>query len=298
MEIHQLVIFLKVAKYKSFTKAAEEIYLSQSTVSNHIQNLETFFEQKIFDRLGKEVVLTYFGERLYEWAQKIIDLHEQALWQLKELPSELNGNLHIAASTMPCQYIVPQLLSKFAEQHPHVCYHLKQFPSKTVFQEIVKGSYDIGFVGDRYASERIDYIPLLDEQLVLISPNKIELPKEVSIKHLVKYPFIMRKPESGTQSVLEKRLKEYGFPMTQLTVIAYLDSLQSVIQAVDAGLGIAFISEVAARDIEGKSIRVNYISELQEKRTFYMIFNKYKTMSPITHEFIEAVRRGYEYSRI
>ena len=116
MLLHQLLAFTKVAELKSFSKAAENLYLSQSTISTHISNLEAYFEQKPFDRLAK-VVLTSAGKP-FTPSKEILTLQDKAHWELKKSKNKIDGELKIAASTVPAQYIAPKILAQLPNNTP------------------------------------------------------------------------------------------------------------------------------------------------------------------------------------
>ncbi len=287
MQLHQLSIFVQVAEKKSFSKAAEEIFLSQSTVSTHISSLEKHFGQKIFDRLGKEVVLTPFGERLYYWSRELLKLQETALWDLKEWTGRVEGTLRLGAGTVPAQYLAPFLISQFSLRYPGISFTLSQNSSEIVAESLLKNYADLGILGEKYFTERLEYITLLEEDLVLITPQNLSFKEPLSLHSLLHYQFILRKPGSGTQAVLEKMLRQAGISLTRLRASAYFDNVQSIKQAVREGMGLAIISEIAALDYQQSGyINAYRLKELKEKRTFYFAYNKKKTQPPYLFEFI------------
>ncbi|HHZ17238.1 MAG TPA: selenium metabolism-associated LysR family transcriptional regulator [Peptococcaceae bacterium] len=292
MLLHQLLAFTKVAELKSFSKAAENLYLSQSTISTHISNLEAYFEQKLFDRLGKEVVLTSAGETLYPIAKEILTLQDKAHWELKKSKNKIDGELKIAASTVPAQYIAPKILAQFAQQYPWVKVNLALNDSYHVAERLGKGDADVGILGYQYLAEKLDYLPLLEEKLVLITPPSFDLPAPVSIKEIARYPLLFRKRGSGTQATLERILLDAQIDLSQLNVIGYFDNVQVIKQCVKEGLGFSVISEVAATDyVQQKWINAYELIELSEKRTFYLAFNKSRTLSPLVQEFINFCQK-------
>jgi DNA-binding transcriptional LysR family regulator len=289
MQFQQLFVFTKVAEKNSFSKAAEDIFLSQSTVSNHISNLESYFGQKLFDRLGKEIVLTPFGQKLYPWAQEILKLKEMAIWDLKDWTGKIQGKLSIAASTVPAEYMVPLLVSRFRKKYPEVQFTLAQSNSEAVAEILIKGAAEIGILGEKYFPEKIVYIPFMKERLVLITPTDLKPEDPVSVNILIDLPFIFRTAGSGTQATVEKFLKKYGVHSSSLNIVAYFDSVQAVKQGVKAGLGVSIISEIAAADYSKYNLVNSYqLDMITEKRVFYIAYNKQKTLSPLIKEFIDV----------
>lgn len=290
MQFHQLVCFVKVVEKKSFSIAAEVLYLSQSTVSTHISSLEKYFGQKVFDRLGKEINLTPFGEKLYQWAKEILQIRENALWDLKDWTGKIQGNINIAASTVPAQYMVPSIIAKFLKKYPQVKFNLTQESSKKTAKSILKGNSDIGMLGEKYSEEKINYISYTQEKLVLITPSSLKLKDPVHIEDIIEEPFIFRNAGSGTQKVIEKILKQQNIKKERINIIGYFDSVQSIKHGVKEGIGVAIISEIAARDFQKRGlINVNTITEFKEDRIFYLAYNKQKTLSPLAMEFIKTI---------
>lgn len=295
MQIHQLVVFKKVADTKSFSRAGTDLYLSQSTVSTHIGNLEEFFGRKLFDRLGKQTVLTPFGERFYTWAEQLLNMHSQAIDDLKDYTGELSGVLHIAASTVPAQYMVPRMISFFRQRFRAVTFVVQQGNSEDIADLLLRGRADLGIVGEKYYPEKIEHAPFCQEKLVLITPRSLDLCGPVSVEDLTSHPFIFRSRTSGTQAAVEKQLRQACLDASKLNVIAYLDSVQAIKQAVKDGLGLSFISELAARDyLEQGLFNVYPVQEFSQSRPFYFAYNRGKTLPPYAREFISMGKELYE----
>jgi len=285
VDLHQLYIFTKVVEHKSFSKAAEVVFLSQSTVSSHIQALEKALNIKLFDRVGRESVLTPHGERLYHWAQKLLFIKDQALLDLNQGMTELQGMIRIAASSVPGQFLLPQMIKKFRMDYPAVTFQIYEASSKVTAEKVVNGTVDFGIIGDKYENDRLHYIPLLKEHLVLITSRNINLSNPVHIQELLDYPFVMRNTDSGTNALLEKLLKKNNISKNHLNIIAYTDSGQSLTQFVKEGIGIAIVSEIAANEQEGE-LEKYQIAEFEDERYFYLIYNKQKTIPLVSKLFI------------
>lgn len=284
---HQLYVFTKVVEEKSFSKAAKSIYLSQSTVSTHISNLEKHFGQKLFDRFGKEIALSSFGEKLYPWGREILLLRERALFDLLDYNVRIEGHIKLAASTVPANYMVPRLISKFSIKYPDIRFTLDMLSSYQAAEMLAKGKADVAFLGFRHYASKLKYIPIMEEKLVIITPSNMNLAVEVSIKELIEYPFLFRKYGSGTQDVLEKMLRKANVDINKLKVIGNFDSVQVLKQCVKEGMGISIISEIAASDyVSSKFINAYELKEIPEKRTFYIAYSEEKTMSPFLDLFI------------
>lgn len=290
MDFHQLYVFTKVVEHKSFSKAADAVFLSQSTVSSHIQTLEKTLNVHLFDRIGRESIPTPYGERLYVWAQKILLMKDQALLDLNSGMAEFHGIMRVAVSSVPGQFILPRMVKRFRDEFPKVTFDITQSSSKLVAEQVVNGSVDFGILGEKYENERLHYIPLMKEKLVLITSTETDLSNPVSIHDILHLPFIMRHADSGTQSILEKTLKSHQISKDKLNIIAYTDDGQSLIQFVIQNVGISIVSEIVAKDYEAKKlINLYEIDTFNEERYFYLVYNKNKTLSLTSKLFIDQV---------
>ncbi|MGG3469882.1 selenium metabolism-associated LysR family transcriptional regulator [Neobacillus pocheonensis] len=290
MDLHQLYVFTKVVEHKSFSKAAEDIFLSQSTVSSHIHSLEKTLNVTLFDRVGRESVLTPYGERLYQWALKILFLKDQALLDLNQGMTELQGMIRISASSVPGQFLVPRMVKQFREQFPYARFHINQSSSKTVADQVLNGSVDMGILGEKYEHDKLHFIPLLKEKLVLITSNQVPIMEKLDIHDITKYPFVMRNPSSGTNASIERFLRKNKIQKEDMNIIAYTDSVQSIIQFVMEDIGVSIISEVAAKEFaKQSSIKMYVLDDFTEERYFYLVYNQNKTLSLISKLFIEKV---------
>jgi DNA-binding transcriptional LysR family regulator len=292
LDLHQLFVFTKVVEHKSFSKAAEDIFLSQSTVSSHIQALERNLNVNLFDRVGRENILTPAGERLYQWALKLLLLKDQAMLDIKEGATELRGMIRIGASSVPGQFMIPKMVKKFRELYPNATFHVNQSSSKIVAEKVLNGSVDFGILGEKYENnEKLCYIPLLKENLVLITSQQSEITGPVEIQDLLSYPFIMRNSDSGTNSLIEKFLKKKQISKDQMNIVAFTENGQSLIQFVLQDIGIAIISEMAAREYYDKRLlKVHEINGFNDERYFYLVYNQNKTQSMLSKLFIESAQ--------
>ena len=147
MDFKQLEAFVYVVKLKSFSKAAQRIYLTQPTISAHINSLEKELDTKLIERGTKYVYPTKPGSILYQYAVKMLNLREDAVCSVKNYNKELKGTLTICASTVPSQNILPKVIAAFREEYPHVTFNILRQDSELVVESISKGMADIGFCG-------------------------------------------------------------------------------------------------------------------------------------------------------
>lgn len=280
MELHQLYIFTKVVEQKSFSKAAEALYLSQSTVSSHIQSLEKYLGVPLFDRLGRENILTPYGERLYDWALKLLQLRDEALLDIKKSADSIGGVIRIGVSSVPAQCIVPKMIKKFRDRYSQVTFSIHERPSKSVAEHVLNGTVDLGILGEKYGNERLRYIPLLKEKLVLFAGKEFQIQTPVTAENLSQYPFIMRYANSGTKAILEKFFRKHGMKESDLNIVAYTDSGETLIELVKQGVGVSIISEIAATEYaDNPLVQIHPIEGFDDERYFYLVYNEKKTLS-------------------
>ena len=289
MNLRQLEILCEIIKRKSFSKAANAVFLSQPTLTEHIKSLEAEIDLKILDRLGREVVPTKAGEILYKYAQRILTLKAEVKQALEKFKGNLHGELSIGASTIPGEYILPHLLGKFREKFPQISLNQTIRDTREVVNGILDNNIELGMVGAIIGSAKLDYLGFVDDELVLAVPatplwNKVEC---VSIENLKQFPFIFREEGSGTQLFITRTFDKFGLNISTLNVVARLGSTNAVVQAIKSGGGVSIVSK---RAIEGEiyhnTINCLSINEIKLKRSFYIVTRKGKTNSPLCKAFI------------
>ncbi|MFE8698213.1 selenium metabolism-associated LysR family transcriptional regulator [Cytobacillus sp. FJAT-53684] len=292
MDLHQLFVFTKVVEHKNFSKAADDIFLSQSTVSSHIKSLEKSLNLKLFDREGRDTLLTPHGERLYQWAQKILLLKDEALLDIKSEMMDFRGMVKIATSSVPGSFIIPNIIKNFNHVHPNISFHISESSSKKGVEHVLNRSVDIGILGEKYENEKLCYLPLKKEKLVLITSNELEFKGPVCLEEIIKYPLIMRSSDSGTRSLVNKFLEKKKISKEHLHTVVYTDSGNSLIQFVKQNIGISIISEIAAQEFAAANlIHLYEIEDFYDERFFYLVYHKNKTLSLAAKLFIENVKK-------
>ncbi len=288
MDIKQLEVFINVAKFNSFTKAAEELNLSQPTISLHVQNLEKELGVKLFDREGRKASLTPPGKVLYKYAMEIIKLKKRALLAVREFLGRIEGEFTIGASTVPGEYILPKVLASFMNNYPNTKFSLKVSDSEAVINDVLSENLEIGAVGSRRETERLTFIPFYEDEIILVR-NK-DLPELRDYLELVKAPLIMREKGSGTRKIFEEHIHHLGINPKNLNVIAELGSTTAVKEAVKSGLGYGVISNLAVmEELNTGKLFKNPIENLEIKREFYIVRKRQKTLSPAINLFMEFI---------
>lgn len=294
MDLWRLQIFCRVVELRSFSRAADAVFLSQPTVSSHIKDLEDHFSCRLVDRLGREVIPTKAGELLYTYAAKIISLKEETEKALAEFHGKIKGHLTIGGSTIPGSYILPPLLGAFKKVYPEVTITIIQRDSAGVVTDTLEGRVELGIVGAAPHEPRLDQEKVMDDEMFLIVPTAHKWTKRASIsmQDLVTEPFVMREPGSGTRKSLEELLEQAGHRLDELNVVAELGSTEAVRQAVKAGVGVSVLPECAVADeLAARTLTKVKIRGISFPRSFFLITHKYRTQSPICRTFVDFLRQ-------
>lgn len=167
MEFRQLEAFATVAALKSFSLAADALYLSQSTVSTHIKNLEKELQKTLFIRTTKSLQLTPDGIIFLKYTKRIIETRDAAI---ETLNAPVEQVIHLGASTIPSTYLLPRILSSFRQNHPSVVFHITQSDSSETLSKILDGSIELGVIGEDVSSSMCTCIPFCSDELVLVTP--------------------------------------------------------------------------------------------------------------------------------
>lgn len=294
MDFRQLETFIEVANLKSFSRAAEKLYITQPTVTNHIQNLEKELGTILVNRSGKNISLTAAGNLLYKYAINIVNSCEMAKFDLAVHKGRIQGHLNIFSSSVPRKYILPQIIKDFSNKYPDVSFTLSDKDSKNVVQSILNADTDFGIVGAKHPYNNLDYIELMEDNLVLITPNNSSYtePNYSSLKlnTILNEKFIFREKGSGTRNLLENKLKEKGIDTKKLSVFAYIEDTETIKELVSLGLGISFISQKAIKDdIKLGKYKVYYVEDLNLYRKFYFVYHNKRQLSPLNETFKEFV---------
>lgn len=279
MDIHQLKVFASVFRNKSFSKASEELHLTQPTISSHIKTLEEELNCRLFDRLGRAIIPTKEAGVLYNHAMEVIEKADSIKEAVGQSRKEITGELIIGASTIPGTYVVPSVVSEFKRKYNGISFQVLIEDSKKITEMVAYNELLLGIVGARMEHGKVEYSPFIEDELILISSPKISTKKTISAKELVSIPFIIREEGSGTRKIMEKYLSRSGVNLLNLNLIAVLGSTESVKEAVKAGLGASILSKSAViSELKAGIIKEIKIKGLRMERTFYIITHEKRSL--------------------
>ena len=290
LNLKQLEAFCAVVEQGSFTGAADKLYLAQSTVSGHVAGLEKDLGVALLARSGKrQVELTVEGRRVYEQARTILNSCDELSRQLSEQASR---ELVLAASSIPMQYLLPQLTAGFAAVRPGCRYTLRQGDSQSVHTLVEQGEAHLGFVGAKFEGSGLCYDRLCRDPLVLVTPD---LPfyrglweqGKAGNELLKEEPLLFREGGSGTQVAGLRFLRDNGIDLEDLHVVARIENSEALLRLVSCGLGCAVVSGRAAASTRG--LLSFPLAGRSTYRELYMIRPRERRLTPVARSFADFV---------
>ena len=296
MELKQLESFTNVVEYRSFTKAAEKLYISQPTISTHIRQLEEGLHSRLIIRTTKSIEITPRGWELYECACNILSLRDNLL---QRWAGESRKIIRLGASTIPSAYILPELLPAYGKAHPDTYFSIHQSDSQGIVDGLLQGNFDVGLVGMRCADEALACIPFYQDRMVLITPVNehflaLKAQGAFPVEALLGEAMILRENGSGSKKSADRFLESMGIRESELQVIARINDQEAIKNLVAQGLGISILSERAARNFcEEKRLLGFELPESAARRCLYLIYQKNYILKPYIQKFAEFVKRFY-----
>ena len=288
MDLRQLEIFVKVAELGSFSKAAETLFLTQPTVSEHIRSLEDELGVRLLDRLGRGAAVTKGGALLLTYAQRLLALSREARQAMESFQGRMSGDLLVAASTIPGEYILPALIGRFKEKFPDIAITLLIGDSQAVTEWVAEGRAEVGVVGARSGHRSVEFRELLPDDIVLIvgAAHPWHGRKQVSLEELRGEPLLLRERGSGTRAALESALAGAATGLSAFRVVGEMGSTQAIKQAVKAGVGVSLVSRRAVdEECRAGTVWCLRLKDLKIARAFYVATHRERSRSPLAEAF-------------
>ncbi|MBI4241670.1 MAG: LysR family transcriptional regulator [Candidatus Rokubacteria bacterium] len=295
LTLRQFEVFLAVARAGSFRRAADTLHLSQPALSQHVRELEEELGARLFDRLGRTVVLTEAGRLLEEHALRLFATLDGAREAVGELLGLKRGSLLIGGSTTPGIYVLPSLMAAFQARYPGIRVALRIANSRVIEERVRANELDLGVVGGHVLGpgERCLTAGLLDE-LVLVVPPAHPWAGRGSVRpeQLADERLLMREEGSATRQVTERALQQAG---VKFRMAMELDHTEAIKQAVMAGLGVAFVSVHAVKEeLTAGRLRVLRLRGLPIRRHFHVIHHEARALPPAARAFVELLQERGE----
>lgn len=292
MNLNQLRAFMAVVQKGTFSAAARQVGISQPAVSLQIQALEEDLGVHLLDRGARQVRLTEAGEVFYPTAVRIVSEIEKVRRRLDELGEKVRGRLSVGGSTIPGQYILPRLLGLFRKEYPEVIVSLRIADTGAIVDAVAAGELQVGLVGARLGSEHLNTEPFAADELVLVVSHDHPLAAldHIDIERLKEADFILREKGSGTRHAMAEYLAGRGVKVDELNVVMELGSTETVVSAVEAGLGISMVSKWAVeKSLELGLVKTVLLPGLPIRRELYLVYRK-GAPTRVTEAFLSFAR--------
>jgi DNA-binding transcriptional LysR family regulator len=293
MDTRQLAAFCTVVERKSFSRAAEQLGLTQPAVSQQIRSLEKRFGRQLLDRSGRRVEPTEAGRRLYRRAQRLLALEQQLVDEVvAETDGELAGTVQIGASTGPGGGVVPLLLCEFQLRNPGVEVALSVFDTQRVVELVAERELELGVVGAARPHRSVVFEPLFRDEVVLVcAPGHRFAGKRLSLDQLRDEPLLVMQEGAGVRQVIEDELRHAGARLRDFDVRLELGLQESVKSAVAAGYGVSFISRSAVEaELAAGTLTAAQVEGLEPSREISLVRSSGRPLTHAAEAFVAFAR--------
>jgi DNA-binding transcriptional LysR family regulator len=282
--IRQLAVLEAVARNLSFTKAAEELHLTQPAVSMQIKQIEESIGLPLFEQVGKKVFLTEAGQEMYNYARSIQQQLAEAEAIIEDLKGVKRGTLTIAVAST-ANYFAPRILAAFKENYDKVTFSLDVTNRKGLLSHLDNNDTDLVIMGRPPANMEVEAEFFMENPLVAIAPanhSLVNVPN-IPIVTLLKETFIIREEGSGTRNAIERFISEHGF---EIATSLSMSSNEAIKQAVQAGLGLGIVSiHTLEMELELRRLEILDVESFPILRNWYVVHRKGKRLSPVAQAF-------------
>ena len=292
--LNDLYIFLVASETKNFSQAGRQLHLSQPAISQTINNLEKHFGTKLFLRQGRSVCLTEIGQALRPMAQELVSAAKRLDETVSSLQGEVVGEFDIGCSTASGKYLLPSLIARFRRMYPLVRANVIVTSRDSVIKKLISGEVAMGVSSRRIQHRDLEYEDFFTDEVILIVPADHPWAnfRRVYPDDLLDEPIILREESAGTVEVLKKGLLEHDISFDMLNVAMVLGNAEAIEMAVEEGIGVAFISRLAAaRGIElGRAVEVK-VEGMDLYRKIYLVRNQRYPTTYAQSEFWDFVHQ-------
>lgn len=304
MNLKQIEAFVLVAEKESFSETAKALFLTQPTISAHISELEKELNLRLFVRDKKKVTLTEDGKNFYEYAKQVTLLMKQIEEKfLAKEEEDDNAEIVIAASSVPAQYLLAEIMFRFRLRYPQRQFVIKESDSAGVAEMVRMRQADIGFTGAKVSGKRCKYIPFYKDELVVITPNEERYRWKQQFDSVAEWiqeePMVLREEGSGTRKEALKILEKMGIDKDKLNVVASMGSTETVKQSVAMGMGVSVLSALAVQDVVSTGKVLGFpLGGNVGVRDIYVVYNKDFGMTSTVKNFLRVMEKLYPKCRV
>lgn len=271
LENFRLKVFRAVAEQLNFRKAAEQLFLTQPAITLQIKALENDLGMRLFDRTGGKITLTRQGSVLLGYANQLATLASEAERQLGFSEGSVSGELALGASTTIAQYVLPKLIGAFQNEYPKIQFSLRSGNTSGIVRFLLEGKVALGLIEGPARERGVRTEPFMEDELVLITAPSFDS-NRVAPGQFVGMSLLMREQGSGSRHVVELALEKAGLKLKAFNKVMELDSTEAIKSAVEAGLGVGFVSRWAiAKELELGTLKVAEVSGVRAARHFTLI---------------------------
>ena len=296
MELKHLLTYTTVVRLGSFSRAAEELYIAQPTISLHVRQLEEELQTTLLNRTTKSIEVTEKGREVYDYAVSILQLRDRIVEKCSDGDRQI---IRLGASTIPSAYILPEVLSLYVKRHPATYFTIDQGDSSSVAEKVADGIIDIGIIGMKPDSPDLDAEPFCEDTVVIITPvsEPFLTMKESGtpeLQRLFEAPVILREEGSGSLKAADVFLRNAGYTESDLRIAARINDPEAIKNMVVQGLGISMISSKAAENYSRENrLLVFTFPEITVRRQFYIVTRKHAVLTENLTRFLQYLRRFY-----
>ena len=274
MSDFRLKAFYSVARNLSFTKASQELFVSQPAVTRHVRELESLYQVRLFDRKGNSISLTEAGRVLMEHCERILAEYRKLEYDMHQLNNEDVGELRLGASTTISRYVLPPVLARFTERFPKIRVSLIDMNSRHIEKALQDNRIDVGMVEGVFRVPSLRYEPFLCDELVPVvcSSGRWGNLEEMTLDEFVRMPLVLRERGSGTLDAIEMALSEKGLKLSSMNVRMYqgsTESIKSYLRYSDCMGNVSVYS--VDHELRAGEFRVVDVEGLQFKRHFCFV---------------------------
>ncbi len=282
--LHQLKVFEAAARNGSFTRAAEELFLTQPTVSMQVKQLTKAVGLPLFEQVGKRLYLTQAGQELFATCREIFERISQFEMTVADLKGMKQGKLRLAVITT-AKYFVPRLLGTFCQLYPGIDIALQVTNHSGIVERLKENLDDLYVMSQLPEHLDISYQPFLENPMVVLAPinHPLAQEKNISLQRLSQEPFILREPGSGTRTAMQKLFDEHD---VSLKVKLELGSNEAIKQAITGGLGISVLSRHTV-STEGSQLAILDVEHFPIRRYWYMVYPAGKQLSVVARTYFD-----------
>lgn len=274
IENFRLTVFRAVARHASFSRAAQELLLTQPAVTQQIKALEEQFGHPLFDRGGGHVSLTLGGEALLPFAEQIRALSEDAFAAVAQSYGQEAGQLYLGASQTIAQYLLPHFVASFLQRHPQVQITIRSGNTDQILAALLAGEINLALLEGPEQRKDVHIEPFMKDHMVLVVPASHEwADRKITLAELHTQPLLVREFGSGSRRIVEQALADAGCKVKDLNIRMELDSTEGLLNGVEAGLGATFVSRWAVRNqLALGTLKVARVADLKLSRSFSIAY--------------------------